>query len=242
MLSILICENDDKQRAILVGNVEAGVKKTGIDAIIALETGNPEEVLTYVQENNGNGLYFLDVEFKASINGIELASRIRKYDKRCVIAFVTSRVEMMALTFEQNVEAIAYILKLDPVMVKQQMEKCIKLAGERLLSSESAVLTFKDGWKVITEKVDAINFFQKDENNAHKVIMYSYKQMRTFYGSLNEIEEMSAAFFRCHRKTIVNINNIEKIEKSGIIIMKNGDTCVGSTRKIKELMMVLGWD
>jgi len=53
---------------------------------------------------------------------------------------------------------------------------------------------------------------------------------------------MNAAFFRCHRKTIVNISNIDKIEPSGIIVMKNGDTCVGSTRKIKELMAALELD
>ena len=240
MLNIFICENDDKQRTILVANVEAGIRKIGIEAKIVLETAKPEDVLAYVQENNTTGLYFLEVELKAQINGIELASRIRKYDKRGIIAFVTSRVEMMALTFEQNVEAIAYILKFDPKMVKQQMEKCIRLASERLLSTENAELTFKDGWKVITEKIDAINFFQKDEENTHKVVMYTQDQKRSFYGSLNEIEAMSAAFFRCHRKTIVNISNIEKIEPSGIIVMKNGDTCVGSTRKIKELMMVLG--
>jgi len=239
MLDIFICENDDKQRATLVANVEAGIRKVGIAAVIVLETERPEDVLTYVQENDVNGLYFLEVDLKSSINGIELASRIRKYDKRGVIAFVTSRVEMMALTFEQNVEAIAYILKLDSKMVRQQMEKCIRLAGERLSSSEGSVLTFKDGWKTITEKVDEINFFQKDENNTHKVIMYSQEQKRSFYGSLNEIEAMNAAFFRCHRKTIVNIGNIKKVEPSGIIVMKNGDTCVGSTRKIKELIAVL---
>ena len=240
MLNICICENDNKQRAVLVANVESGIRKVGIDAIIALETGKPEEVLAYVRESNASGLYFLDVELKAPFNGIELASKIRKYDKRGVIAFVTSRVEMMALTFEQNVEAIAYILKLDPKIVKQQMEKCIKLAGERLSSNETAELTFKDGWKTFTEKVDEINFFQKDEDNTHKVVMHSVDQKRTFYGSLNEIEAMNIDFFRCHRKTIVNTRNIDKIEPSGIIIMKNGDTCVGSTRKIKELMTVLG--
>jgi len=242
MLNIFICENDDKQRARLVRNVESGIKKVGIKATIVLETANPDDVLKYVQRHEVTGLYFLDVDLKTSITGIELANRIRMYDKRGVIAFVTSRVEMMALTFEQNVEAIAYILKIDPIIVKQQMEKCIKLARERLFPSENEVLSFKDGWKTITEKVSAINFFEKDESNSHKVIMHSLHQKRAFYGSLNDIEQMNAVFFRCHRKTIVNMSNIEKIDTSGIITMKNGDTCVGSIRKIKELVSVLGLD
>jgi len=240
MLNIFICENDDAQRAVLVENVEAGIRRVSIEAKVALETADPDEVLAYVQENSVTGLYFFDVDLKVDMSGIELASQIRKHDKRGVIAFVTSRVEMMALTFEQNVEAIAYIIKLDPMLVKQQMEKCIKLAGERLLCSEDAVLSFKDGWKTFTERIESINFFQKDENNTHKVVMYSLEQTRAFYGSLNEIETMNSSFFRCHRKTIVNLSNIDKIEQSGIIVMKNGDTCEGSTRKIKELMTVLG--
>jgi len=240
MLNIFICESDDKQREILVENVETGIKKLGIEARVVLKTADPAEVLGHIQANSETGLYFLDVELKAAINGIELASKIREYDKRGVIAFVTARAEMMALTFEQNVEAIAYILKVDEKIVKQEVEKCIKLAWARLFSNEQPEITFKDGWKTITEKVGAINFFQKAESNTHKVIMYSRNGTRSFYGSLTEIEKMSTAFFRCHRKTIVNVSNVEKVEPSGIIVMKNGDTCFGSTRKIKELMAVLG--
>ena len=240
MLNIYLCERDDKQRATLVTYVEAGIKNAGVEAKVVLETGDPEDMLAHIQENHGANLYFLDVGIKLAIDGIELAKKIREHDQRGVIAFITDRIELMGLTFDHYVEAIAYILKMDQKMVKAKIEKCIQVASERLSFDKDMELVFKDGWRGITEKVNAINFFQKDENNVHKVVMYTREKKCAFYGTLNEIEKMDTSFFRCHRKTIVNIRNIKQIQPSGIIEMTNGDTCLCSARKLKELMATRG--
>jgi len=239
MLNIYICENDDLQRLMLGNHIESTIEQLGIRGKTVL-TKNPEELLFHINENNAeSNLYFIETEFENAMNGITLASEIRYYDKRCMIVFVTTHIELMSLTFEHHIEALDFILKTDETILKRKIETCIKLAHDRLLSNEESEIIFKIGRQTITEKLENIISFQKEEHNPHKVIMYTSDGNQAFYGSLSEIEKMDVSFFRCHRNTIVNIRNIKEVQSYGSIMMKNGSICLGSTRKIKELTELL---
>jgi len=241
MLNIFVCENDTAQRSMLVDHIESTLEELAIQGKVVLATGEPEELLLYVKENAKKpSLYFIEIEFENAINGILLATEIRHHDRRCVIAFVTARLEMMSVIFEHYVEAIAFILKTDQAILKRKIENCIKIAHERLHSDDGSALTFKAGWKDVTEKLENIISFEKDEENPHKVIMHTEDGQQSFYASLNEIEDMDDSFFRCHRKTIVNIKSVKEVQACGSIVMKDGSICLGSTRKIKELILLLG--
>lgn len=57
-------------------------------------------------------MLFLDIQLEADINGIKLASEIRKHDPVGNIIFVTSHSELTYLTFVYKVAAMDFILKM----------------------------------------------------------------------------------------------------------------------------------
>ncbi|MCL1989746.1 MAG: LytTR family DNA-binding domain-containing protein [Defluviitaleaceae bacterium] len=240
MLNIFVCEQDDDQRYLLVKQIELTLKKLQLTGKVILAVGDPTELLAYLSRNvGGPHLYFMEIEFEHAMNGITLANEIRRYDKRGMIAFVTRRIEVMYLLFDYHVEAMAFILKTDQKVLEGKIEKCIKVARDRLSLNEAVELVFKNGRQSIVEQVERIIFFRKDENNPHKVIMHTQEGQQAFYGSLTEIEKMDTDFFRCHRETVVNLKNIKEVQPSGMIIMNNGVSFLGSKRKLKALMDAL---
>ena len=56
---------------------------------IILSTSNPYELLDTIENKDYTGIYFLDIDLNSNINGIDLAKKIRCYDPRGFIIFVT---------------------------------------------------------------------------------------------------------------------------------------------------------
>lgn len=60
------------------------------------------------------------------MNGLVLANKIREYDSRGFIIFITSHSEMSFLTFKYKVEALDFILKDHPQYLQQQICECME--------------------------------------------------------------------------------------------------------------------
>ena len=102
MLKIYICEDSQKQLDMITKAVEKAILDEELDMKVETSTSDPFEILHIVEQSNGPGIYFLDVELNAKIDGIELASKIRNYDPRGFIVFVTTHPELSYLTFKYN--------------------------------------------------------------------------------------------------------------------------------------------
>ena len=111
MIKIFICEDNKNQQEKFKDIISNIIIIENYDMEIELVTENPYEVLEHIKENTTSGLYFLDVDLHSKINGIQLAEKIRKYDPRGFIVFVTTHAEMSYLTFMYKVEAMDYIIK-----------------------------------------------------------------------------------------------------------------------------------
>jgi len=241
MLEIFICEDQKKQREDITEFIKNYIMIEKLDMKVTLSTAKPESVLDYVKSNTVTGLYFLDVELKAEMTGIELASYIRKYDKRGVIVFITAHPQYVSITFEYGVEAMDYITKGNLDVMKNKIIKCIHLANDRLLvgDEERSIFQIKSGERLISEPYDKIMFFEISEKQKNKITMHATTRQVEFYSSLSEIEKLSIKFFPCHRSCLVNIDNIVDINvKNREIKMSNGQTCEASTRGIKSLLKV----
>jgi len=242
MLEIFICEDNEMQRQIVTDFIKNYIMIEDLDMKVTLSTDKPHDIIDYIEYHSVNGLYFLDVDLQTEMTGIDLATSIRKYDKRCALVFITTHPEFMSLTFDYGVEAMDYISKGNREIMKEKIKKCIHLANSRLLAVDTSkqMFQFKSEGKVISEEYDHIMFFEVSLKKNHKITMYAKNRQVEFYGTLNEIEKISNKFFRCHRSCLVNRDNIETIDiPNGEIHMKNGDVCYGSTRGIKKLMKIM---
>ena len=239
MLKIFICEDNldhkDKFEKI-INNI---IMIENYDMQVELATDNPYSLLNNIKNNNCCGIYFLDVDLRSDINGIQLAEQIRKYDPRGFIIFITTHAEMSYLTFLYKVEAIDYIIKDNYKNVQIKIAECIKNAHEKYTSKVcdiQKIFSLKANDKLINVDFNEIIFFETSPT-IHKVILHCENRQVEFYSKMKEIEKLlDERFYRCHNSFIVNKDKIKEIDtKKRIAFMANGEECFISTRALKKL-------
>lgn len=234
MLKVYICDDQEIIRKKITQIIENRIMMEDLDMSVIMDTGNPYEVLEACEKSQNTGVYFLDVDLGYDINGIQLAERIRQYDPRGFIIFITTHGEMSHLTFKYKVEALDYIVKDDIEDLKGRIHQCL----ENVIQKYSLIQTvnqknycIKFPTRQVIIPYEKILFFETS-SNVHKVILYATDRQIEFYGQLTDIEEqLDERFIRCHRSFLVNKDNISEFDKvNREIVMKNSQRCCYSSR------------
>lgn len=240
MLKVFICEDNKEQLMNFKKIVNNVLLIENFDMELALATSSPHELIEYINGGTISGIYFLDIDLHADINGIELAEKIRKIDPRGFIIFVTTHAEMSYLTFIYKVEAMDFIIKDNYKNIKERIHECIKNANEKYSCKAgiNKVFNIKSEDMVINIDYNNIIFFETSPS-IHKVIVHCEDRQIEFYGRMKEIEEIVKGdnFYRCHTSFIINKSKIEKIDKKNrVVYMTSGEECLISTRGLKGLL------
>lgn len=241
MLKIFVCEDDFRQRENIVNIIQNYIMMWDYDLKFELETESPTVLLDHVSklEKDATGLYFLDVDLKADMNGIMLGAEIRKYDPSAKIVFVTTHAELAYLTFLYKVEAMEYIPKDNKVQFEKKLTECIDIAMERYLNvrpDSSDNIVIKSGDSQIKLEISEVQFIESS-SSPHRLIVHQDNRQVEFYGKIKDMEALNTNFYRCHQSYVVNILNIESINaKLREITMKDGEVCYSSVRYLKGLL------
>ncbi|MGG5342742.1 LytR/AlgR family response regulator transcription factor [Enterococcus sp. AZ192] len=239
VISVIICEDDWRQRQTIEMYVKNYIMMESLDMELAFSTGNPLEVIEFVKSNPKIiGLYFLDVDLQHEMSGLTLAAEIRKYDDLGKIVFVTTHGELSYLTFTYKVEAMDYIIKDNKDDLQRKICENIQLAHERVTNergNQKRLFKLKDGDTIRSVDMGEIIFFESS-SASHKIVLHLENGEIEFYGSLKDIEEQCTDFYRCHKSYLINRNHINKVIKSERIVkMSNGEECLVSVRAMKNL-------
>lgn len=243
MLRIIICEDDDTQRKAIEVIINKEIINSNLELNIDLSTNNPEDVIKHVEESRGTTfIYFLDVEFGKTINGIELAKKIRKFDSKGYIIFVTSHSELTLLTFHYKVQAMDYIVKYDPKEIQARIVECINEAYKDYKNyniKDANIIPISIGNRIIYFNMDEILFFETT-NKDHRIRIHTCEEQLEFYGTLKDIEKIvSPNYYKPHRSYLVNIKKIKSIDKDKLIIhMVNGEACYIASRYLRGLLNI----
>lgn len=239
MLKVFICEDNKEQRERFSKIVQDIILIENYDIELGLVTSDPNELINYIDNNDLSGLYFLDIDLKSEINGIELATKIRKYDPRGFIVFITTHAEMSYLTFMYKVEAMDYIIKDNYNNIRERIQQCIADAHTKYSAKSNElqkIFTIKSDDKIVNIEYRKILFFETSPT-IHKVIVHAVDRQIEFYAKMKEIEgKLDDRFYRCHKSFIVNKDNIKEIDVNNrCIYMTNGEQCLISIRLMKGL-------
>ena len=243
MLPIYICEDNSDHREKIAIHVENYILMENLDMEIALQTDDPHMLIKCISENKVRGLYFLDVDLRTDLNGIELADTIRKYDPRGFIVFISAYPEMLEFTLKYKVEPMDYIVKDNILGIGKKISECIENANKKHTTT-----AYQDAYRfktpdnrIISLDYSYILFFESSPLSTRKTIVHSKTGSYEFYAKLSDIEkQLDGNFMRCHKSYIVNLKNVEQIDKNKkIVYMKGGSECYASTRLIKALADLL---
>ncbi len=240
MLNIYICEDNDNERAYLSKLVKNITLIEDYDLNFAYATSDPYKLLNIISADNNIGLYFLDIDLGKDIDGLSLAQKIRQYDPRGFIVFVTTHSEMSCLTFQYKVEAMDYIIKDEPEKINDHVHQCIIEAYQRYSSPSNdyqSIYRLTSVEKEFCIRFDEIYYFETSEN-IHKVILHAQNLILEFQAKLKDIEPgLDERFCRCHRSFIINTDKISDINlKEKTIPLTNGDTVLASRTGVRKLL------
>ena len=239
MIDIFICEDNKKQLDLFTTYISNLILIEGFDMKIVQATSDPHQLLKEILTAENTGLFFLDIDLRSDMNGLTLAQRIRQFQPRCFIVFITSHSEMSFLTFQYKAEALDFIVKDSAEHIKSKIHECLLDVNSKYTSSNNNVtrtFTINQNDKRIVIDYNDIIFFETS-NNIHKIILHARKRVIEFTGQLKDIEQqLDYRFYRCHTSYIINKDNITDIDfKELLVHMNNGETCPVSVRKKKGL-------
>lgn len=235
MIHIFICEDHPLQRQILTKNISFAIDENNYPMKIIKSTDNPFEILSYIKKENSLNIYFLDIDLNHSINGIDLAAKIREIDKFGKIIFITSHDEYLLETYNKHIEAFDYIIKTTSESTESDVNRMLQLVYSKFRDNKKEVFKVEIGSNIQFLPIEDILFFVTTPI-PHKINLHLKNRELSFYGSLSKILKDHPRFIRCHRSYLVNIDNISSIDKKQrVLIMNNGETCLCSYLGMKKI-------
>lgn len=185
---------------------------------------SPEPLLEKYRAGVRYDVVFTDILMEP-YNGIELGRRIRAYDNRVFLVFLTSSLEYAPLGYE--VKAFRYLLK--PVS-REDVFHVLKDIRTELQGSGKILMSLPEG-ELLLDLHRVIYLEANDKETA----VYSEDDMLIVRKGLNELETLFAAgdFFRIHRKYLVNLDHVREVDENRLTL-DCGQSLPVSRRKSKE--------
>ena len=185
---------------------------------------SPSVLLKKYEAGEQYDVLFLDVLMKP-INGMSLAKRIRNYDSRAIIVFLTAYVEYAPAGYEVN--AFRYLLK--PISVNDLL---LVMKDIRYQLTNSFKVLLKTPQCELIVHTDDILYLEA--NNKDSTVFYETDSV-TLRKGLNEVSSLfpPTLFFRIHRKYVVNLSRVRELDEDHVTL-DCGKTLPVSRRKSRE--------
>ncbi|MCL2462969.1 MAG: LytTR family DNA-binding domain-containing protein [Defluviitaleaceae bacterium] len=210
-MNIAVCEDDAAEAGKICGSLRAYLGRNSYVGDIHTY-GSGEELLAAFSPGAFDAV-FLDI-YMGGMTGMEAAQKMRQADPGFALVFITSRERHALEAF--GVRACAYVPKpVTPGAMEAAFAQCqgVFLKNARFIE----IVTDRQTVRIPLVNIYYVEVFDKD------VIFHTtIGDMKTNM-PLEEIDlKLGAAFLRCHRSYLVNMNHIEKIREQDMM-MRNGD-------------------
>lgn len=214
-LAIAIVEDEAQLHSYYAKMIEAWGKAGNVRLNITF-VGSAEEYLFKYDGQNPFDILFLDVCMK-EMNGMELARRIRTFDRRVQIVFLTGKTEFVFEGYE--IGAVRYLVK--PVE-ENELIKALDACMEKLDGSREDYLTIRYQGENLRISRSEILFVKVE---GHYLQMRTTDRVYEWKASLKEMMDKLDAerFVMANRSVIVNLEFVQKITREECFL-ENGET------------------
>lgn len=202
-MKIAICESSD---------IDGQYLQTLLKGYSTELYNSAEKLLCDVEGGMKYDLYLLDI-YLGSMNGIELAKRLRDQDGETAICFISSCDAFYREAYD--LYAIQYLLK--PVRQDTLLELIERVENQRSRTSDPA-LRFKWRGKLGSIPYNRILFVSSQE---HKLSIYCIDgTVQECMGKMSEMAEQICGdtFLRVHQSYLVNRNYVDSLSGSEITV------------------------
>ncbi len=209
MIRVAIIEDEEEAQKKLDIILSQYGREQGIEINTDLFSSGDEFLSS---SKNDFDVIFLDIEMPGR-DGLETAREIRKADRQVILVFVTNLAQMALEGYQ--VEALDFIIK--PISKESFSLKMDRIIS-RVISKQGKSLEIRD----FEQNIHIIN--PSDllyvETDGHYIVYHMVNKKIKEYGTLKLAEEKlndNFRFVRCNRSILVNLQQVEKIEKDACI-------------------------
>lgn len=234
MIQILIFDDDKREcewaKKILLHYGSEYGKEMQIETV-----SDEKKLMEHVRGNQELDIVFLDICVEEKAVGIDLAKEINAIAPDILIVFLTGY-----LVYAVDVYATNHVY----FVLKEQLEMRLPNVFQRL---EIAIKAKKNGHirvlakgKEIIVREDEIRYIERKGRNTHIVC---YDRMIDISQKLSELEEKlaSEAFVRCHNSFIVNLNSVQELKRTEILLERGEIIPVSRYRLERTREQFLRW-
>jgi two-component system response regulator AgrA len=245
MVPVYICEDNKIALKRLEKIVLEIIKAEGIKEMsIVCLTSDPMEILNRFDPNITHALYFLDIDLGLeAMDGIELASQIRKRNPYAQIVMITG-YNFALETYQKKIGIKDYILKGDLQKMTARVRDCLLDASEHIVEqtdSDGIYLTIHNNYTKITIDVSEIYYIEVTAGTQRKLSIHKSNGTMNASATLKElIGQASGTFFQCHKSYMINLNHVDTVDiGKRIVVMDNGAIIPVSLININKLKKVI---
>lgn len=173
-------------------------------------------------------LYFLDIFMEKSMNGIELAGRLRKVQEEAVICFISTSDDFYREAYD--LYAIQYLLK--PVQ-EEAVKKLLGKVSKNLVRNTEQKLSFQSRGQAGSIPYGNILYISSREHTIN--IRCTDGTVQECKGKLSELamKVCGNVFMRCHQSFLVNMYHVDSL--SGMELLIAGEQIPISRRYYAEV-------
>lgn len=175
---------------------------------------NAGSLLADIRNRNTHyDLYLLDIYISASINGIELAKRLRTMDEEAFICFVSTSDAFYREAYD--LYAVQYLVK--PVR-EEDLKQLLDRVSKHLIRKKERSLLFK--WRGRTGSIPYGKILYISSREHTVFVSCTDGTVQECKGKLNEMASQVCGdvFLRCHQSFLVNMYQVDNINGSELTV------------------------
>lgn len=163
-------------------------------------------------------ILFIDIHLDG-INGVEVAQILRQKNYYGEIVFLTAYSEYVFDGYE--VQALNYILK--PISY-ERLQKCMDIVMKSIQNNH---YTFRN--RDIVEQIPFNDILYIASSRHHMEIITAQKISRHLISIKDILKQLPSPFIQCHRTLIINIDHVQKLEGTNVIMSNKVSLPVSTT-------------
>lgn len=230
MLNFVICDDNQNMLSKLNKMFDTIFISNNIDASVVFQSTNPVEILDFANSHNVD-VFILDIQLKSKMSGLELAEKVREFNKSCYIIFTTGHLEYSLLAYK--LKTFDYLAK--PITIERLEETVLRLVDD--VNGQPKKYIKIDSKNTLVDENEILYI----KREGMKLIYHTASRDYEAYSSFAKMEKsLPKNFVRCHKSFVINLNKIVHLEPvSNTIYFTDDSSCELGPKYKKTILEVL---
>lgn len=209
MIKIAICDDDIR----MAQNLEIMIQRMPFNNLDTKIFLCGPDLLDQYAHNGGYNIILLDIEMP-SLNGIETAQKLRKFDPNAILIFVTAYREYVYQIFE----TLPFRFLEKPISNDNLFE--VIRDALHYIEDMKSLFSFKKGTTTYQLSTKEILYF---EASNRKIKVYTTENEELYYGKFKKLmEQLNENYFmQIHTSFIVNMEYIASFNEKTLVLSNN---------------------